>query len=200
LHRRSSGARRLILASSSIHRSRLLERLGLPFETFAPQVDETESAGEPARELAARLADAKAASAEAPGAVAIGSDQVASRAGTLLRKPGTHDKALEQLLACQGRAVDFYTAATVIDHENGRRWRHVDHTVVHFATLDAAALDAYLSLERPYDCAGGFKAEGLGIVLFDRIDSQDPTALIGLPLIWVAHTLRVAGLDPLRRR
>lgn len=188
---------RLILASSSVHRSRLLERFGLPFETFAPQVDETEVAGEPPRSLAARLADAKAASADAPGAVVIGSDQVASRAGTILRKPGTHDKALEQLAACRGRAVDFHTAATVIDHTTGRRWQHVDHTTVHFAMLDATALDAYLSLERPYDCAGGFKAEGLGIVLFERIESQDPTALIGLPLIWLAHTLRAAGIDPL---
>lgn len=188
---------RLILASTSPHRRLLLERLGLSFATHAPRIDETQADGESPRALAARLADEKAATVAAPGAVVIGSDQVASRADRTLRKPGNRAKALEQLLACQGRQVDFYTAVTVIDHATGNKLRHVDHTAVHFTTLPRRDLDRYLQREQPYDCAGGFKAEGLGIVLFERIESRDPTALIGLPLIWLAATLRAIGLDPL---
>ena len=188
---------RLILASTSAHRRRLLERLSLKFATLAPGVDETQAPGESPPQLAARLADEKAATVEAADAIVIGSDQVASRAGLILRKPGNHANALEQLLACQGKQVDFYTAVTVIDHGHGDTRRHIDHTVVHFAALESAALDRYLRRERPYDCAGGFKAEGLGIVLFERIESSDPTALVGLPLIWLAGTLRSMGLDPL---
>jgi septum formation protein len=115
----------------------------------------------------------------------------------VLRKPGSHAVAREQLLACQGRTVDFHTAAAIVDRSGNRVWQTLDHTRVHFATLEARLIDAYLHAEQPYDCAGGFKCEGLGIALFERIESQDPTALIGLPLIWVAATLRSAGLDPL---
>src|SRR5690606_33781796 len=117
--------------------------------------------------------------------------------GRILRKPGRHQAALEQLEACRGRSVVFHTAAAVIDGRDGRAWETVDVTEVDFARLDRDALDRYLALEQPYDCAGGFKAEGLGIILFSAIRSADPTALIGLPLIWVAATLRDAGLDPL---
>jgi septum formation protein len=188
---------RLILASTSPYRQELLARLRLPFEALPPGVDETAAPDEAPAALAARLALAKARSLAVPGALVLGSDQVASLGGRVLRKPGSHSVAREQLLACQGQTVDFHTAAAIVETSASRVWQTVDHTRVRFATLDTRSLDAYLHAERPYDCAGGFKSEGLGIALFERIESQDPTALIGLPLIWVAATLRGAGLDPL---
>jgi len=188
---------RLILASTSKYRAELLTRLGVPFEVRAPRVDETIAAAEPARDAAARLARAKAEAVDEADAVVIGSDQVPSLAGRILRKPGDHRAALEQLEACRGRSVLFHTAVAVLDRRTGRAWETVDVTEVEFANLGRAALERYLELERPYDCAGGFKAEGLGIALFSAIRSSDPTALIGLPLISVAAALREAGLDPL---
>lgn len=188
---------RLVLASTSRYRRELLGRLGIPFETRAPAVDETAGADEPPAALAARLARAKALAAGEPGCVVIGADQVASLAGRILRKPGGHAAAVEQLAACAGRAVDFHTAVCVVETDSGREWRWTDHTCVQFAHRDRALLERYVALEQPYDCAGGFKAEGLGICLFERIDSTDPTALIGLPLIFVARALTEAGLDPL---
>jgi septum formation protein len=188
---------RLILASTSRYRRELLGRLGLPFATASPAADESSKAGEPPAALAERLAVAKARSVVAPDAVVIGADQVASLHGERLRKPGGHEAALRQLLACQGKIVVFHTAVMVLDHPTGRSWSHVDRTDVHFATLGSAALDRYLKLEQPYDCAGSFKAEGLGVALFERVVCEDPTALIGLPLIWLARTLTAAGLDPL---
>jgi len=190
----------LVLASTSPYRRELLARLGLPFQTRSPGVDETAGPGETPAELAARLALAKAESAAGPGEIVIGSDQVASLEGAILRKPGDHETALRQLQACQGKAVDFHTAVAIVEPDAGRGWQAVDHTRVRFASLERAELDAYLRAEEPYDCAGSFKAEGLGIALFSRIESTDPTALMGLPLIWVAATLRAAGLDPLRAR
>ncbi len=187
----------LVLASTSRYRRELLARLNLPFECRAPDVDETPVPGEAPESLARRLAAAKAQACAAPGLVVIGADQVASLDGRPLGKPGGHDAALEQLLACRGKTVCFYTAVCIADGTSGRRWQTVDRTDVAFATLSRAALDRYLRIEEPYDCAGGFKAEGLGIVLFERIVSQDPTALTGLPLIWVARTLSEAGIDPL---
>jgi len=187
----------LILASTSRYRRQLLERLGLPFQALAPGVDETELEAESPLDLAVRLAREKAASVTQSNAVVIGSDQVASLDGRLLRKPGGHDAALAQLLACQGREVRFHTAVTVIDTAAQRTWHTVDETRVRFGQLPAASLDRYLRKEQPYDCAGGFKVEGLGIALFESVETMDPTALVGLPLIWVAHTLRSAGLDPL---
>ena len=188
---------RLVLASTSRYRRNLLARLALPFSTLAPGIDESERPGEPPAALAARLALAKARSAAAPGRLVIGSDQVAALEGHVLRKPGSHARALEQLVDCCGRCVDFHTAAAIVDADSDRVWQTVDLTRVHFAAHDIGVLDAYLRAERPYDCAGGFKAEGLGIALFERIESQDPTALVGLPLIWVAATLRAAGVEPL---
>jgi septum formation protein len=189
--------RRIILASTSRYRHQLLARLGLPFEAQAPGTDESALAAEPPAQMAQRLAAAKARSIQAGDALVIGSDQVASLGGQLLRKPGGHSLALQQLQACQGRTVIFDTAALVLDTASGASWAHVDRTEVHFARRPTAALDRYLRLEQPYDCAGSFKAEGLGVTLFERIDSSDPTALIGLPLIWLAATLRQAGVDPL---
>ncbi len=191
------GPRHLILASTSRYRRELLSRLGLPFEAKTPGVPELAIRGEPPAAMAARLALAKARSIDAPDALVIGSDQVASLDGRLLRKPGGHARALRQLEACQGRTVIFDTAVAVIDTRTGAALEHVDRTGVRFAALETAALDRYLQREQPLDCAGSFKAEGLGVALFERIDSSDPTALIGLPLIWLAGALRELGVDPL---
>jgi septum formation protein len=193
-------APRLILASTSPYRRQLLARLAVSFETRAPNVEERALSGEAPRAMAERLAAAKAASIEDRDAVVIGSDQVASLDGHVLRKPGGHSAALRQLEACQGRSVVFDTAVAVVDNRTQRRWHHVDRTQVRFARLEEAALDRYLRIEQPYDCAGSFKAEGLGVALFDSIESSDPSALIGLPLIWLAATLRAAGVDPLAAR
>jgi septum formation protein len=193
-------SRRLILASTSRYRRDLLSRLGLPFDVVAPRTDEAAIPGEAPARMAERLAEAKARSIDAQRAVVIGSDQVASLDGQLLRKPGTHDVALRQLEACQGKAVLFHTGALVLDTATGRSWSHVDQTEVRFARLDRPSLERYLAIEQPYDCVGSFKAEALGVALFERIDSHDPTALIGLPLIWLAAALRSAGVDPLVSR
>lgn len=187
----------LILASTSRYRRALLERLGLPFSTVAPGVDEVERPDESAPALATRLAEAKARAVAAERSVVIGSDQAASLDGRQLRKPGSHAAALTQLEACQGRTVTFHTAVTVIDYELDRIWKTIDETQVRFARHDRAALGRYLEREQPYDCAGGFKVEGLGIALFEAVESSDPTGLMGLPLIWLATTLKEAGLDPL---
>jgi septum formation protein len=184
---------KLILASTSRYRRELLSRLGLAFEVRAPGTDEAAIPGETPARMAERLAEAKARS------IVIGSDQVASLEGVLLRKPGTHAVALQQLDACQGKTVLFHTAVHVLDTASGRYWSHTDQTDVTFARLPRPALERYLEIEQPYDCVGSFKAEGLGVALFERIDSRDPTALIGLPLIWLAAALRSAGIDPLDR-
>jgi septum formation protein len=191
---------RLILASTSRYRRELLSRLGLPFEAKSPGVPEEARAGEAPAAMAARLALAKARSIVAPGAVVIGSDQVASLDGQLLRKPGATDVAVAQLLACQGRTVLFHTAVALIATDSGATAQHVDVTEVRFRRLDTAALAEYVRREQPLDCAGSFKSEGLGVALFEQISSYDPTALIGLPLIWLAGALRELGVDPLAAR
>lgn len=185
----------LVLASTSVYRRQLLERLGLPFETIAPGTDERELADERPAARALRLAAAKAADVRRDDAVVIGSDQVAALDSRILRKPGTHERAVEQLAACQGRTVDFFTAVAV--RSGGEATSHVDHTRVVFRKLPRSSLEYYITREQPLACAGGFKAEGLGIALFEQIDSRDPTALIGLPLIWLAAALTEAGLNPL---
>jgi len=187
----------LILASTSAYRRALLERLGLPFSVCAPVADESPLPGEMPAALALRLSLVKARSVGAPDALVIGSDQVAALGSSRLGKPGTHAAACKQLLACQGRTVTFFTAVTVLHTAGGRQWQGLDRTRVQFARLDPDQIEQYLRRERPYDCAGSFKAEGLGIALFERIDSEDPTALLGLPLIWLSKTLRATGLDPL---
>jgi septum formation protein len=187
----------LILASTSRYRRELLSRLGLSFQTRSPEVDESAAPGELPSALAERLAAAKADSVCAPDLVVIGADQVASLDGLRLRKPGTHEAALRQLWSCQGKTVIFDTAVAVVDGRNHHRWAHRDRTEVHFATLGEPELDRYLRIDEPYDCAGSFKAEGLGVALFERIVSNDPTALVGLPLIWLSRTLTAAGFDPL---
>jgi septum formation protein len=148
--------------------------------------------------MAARLAVAKARSIDAADAIVIGSDQVASLDARVLRKPGTPEVAVAQLRACQGKVVLFHTAVALVATDSGETLEHVDRTAVRFRRLDDAALTHYVRLESPLDCAGSFKAEGLGVTLFEQISSDDPTALIGLPLIFVAHALKVLGVDPLK--
>jgi septum formation protein len=188
----------IILASTSRYRRELLARLRLPFITRSPDVVETALAGESPAAMAARLALAKARSICDKGAVVIGSDQVASLDERVLRKPGTREVAVAQLRDAQGKVVLFHTAVAIIATDTGETLEHVDRTAVRFRRLDDTALERYVQLEEPLDCAGSFKAEGLGIALFEQISSEDPTALIGLPLIFVAHALKALGADPLR--
>jgi septum formation protein len=188
----------IILASTSRYRRELLARLQLPFTTRSPDAAEDTVAGEAPAAMAARLALAKAKSIVAPSSLVIASDQVASLDGQLLRKPGSPENAVAQLRAAQGKTVLFHTAVAVIATGSGMTLQHVDRTEVLFRRLDDAALERYVRLESPLDCAGSFKSEGLGVTLFERISSEDPTALIGLPLIFVADALRRLGADPLR--
>lgn len=183
----------LLLASTSRYRRRLLERLGLPFGSADPGVDEQARSGEAPQALALRLATAKAAAvaAQYPHACVIGSDQVASFEGQRLGKPGDRARAVAQLQAMSARRVEFHTAVCVQSRQG--RGMACDLTVVHFRALDAAEIARYVDAEQPLDCAGSFKAEGLGIGLFEAIDSRDPTALVGLPLIATARLLREAG-------
>jgi len=187
----------IILASTSRYRRELLARLKVPFTARSPDVVEDAIAGEAPAAMAARLALAKAASIAAANAIVIGSDQVASLDGQVLRKPGSAEVAVAQLRLAQGRTVVFNTAVAVIATGSGTTLRHVDRTEVLFRRLDDAALERYVQLESPLDCAGSFKSEGLGVALFERISSEDPTALVGLPLIFVAEALRKLGADPL---
>jgi septum formation protein len=185
---------RLILASTSPYRRELLARLRLPFDVARPDVDETPLPGEPPRVLAQRLAAAKASAiaARESDAWVIGSDQVAALGDAALGKPGSREAAQAQLAAMSGRRVDFLTAICVA-HRDGRHFEALDVTAVHFRALAADAIARYVDAEAPYDCAGSFKSEGLGIVLFESIESTDPTGLIGLPLIATANLLRQAG-------
>ena len=198
----SSPLPRLILASSSAYRRELLGRLHLPFEAIAPDVDETPLPGEAPQDTALRLARAKAAAVARrhPGALVIGSDQVATLDGAQIGKPGDHARALAQLRAMRGRRVVFHTALCLwdgrLDPDAAAAAAQVEN-VQAFATfrdLPDAELDAYLRIEQPYDCAGSAKNEGLGIALLERIDSSDPTALTGLPLIALTGMLRRAGM------
>jgi septum formation protein len=189
----------LILASTSRYRAALLERLGLPFRVAAPHVAEDHRPGEapPARAMRLALAKAQAVAATYPDCWVLGSDQVADCDGRILEKPGTDENCREQLAACSRRSVTFYTAAALTRGGTVSVKPHVDRTIVRFRNLSAADIANYVARDRPLDCAGGFRCEGRGIALFEGIDSADPTALIGLPLIWVAQALREAGLDPL---
>lgn len=169
--------------------------MGLPFACDAPGVDESRQPGEPAAELCARLArlKAEAVSRRHPGAVVIGSDQVALRGEDVLGKPGTVDRCIEQLRHSSGREVLFLTAVHVVDGTSGRVQCHLDRTRVVFRVLSDEEIARYVERDRPLDCAGGFKAESLGIALFERIESSDPTGLTGLPLAWLARALRECG-------
>lgn len=186
---------RLILASTSVYRRELLERLRLPFDVARPDVDETPFPDEAPIELAVRLARAKAcavASLQSDDVWSLGSDQVAELNGQPLGKPGGRDAAIGQLQALRGHSVRFRTALCLA-HPDGRSLAELDLTEVHFRTLDDAEIARYVDAEQPFECAGSFKSEGLGITLFERIDNQDPTALVGLPLIATCRLLRQAG-------
>lgn len=187
--------RRLVLASTSRYRRELLARLGLPFTTCAPDCDETPLPGEAPAVLVERLARAKAASVAArePHALVIGSDQVAVLDGAILGKPGDHARAVAQLAAAAGRRVEFLTGLCLHDGVSGRVQCDVVPYAVEFRALTATQIEAYLRHEQPYDCAGSFKSEGLGIALFERLDGDDPNALIGLPLIRLVRMLEAAG-------
>ena len=188
--------RPLILGSTSRYRRELLARLHLPFEVEVPHVDETPEAGEQPEALARRLALAKARAVAArhPQAVVIGSDQVADLEGEPLGKPGTHARAVEQLQRMRGRTVVFQTALSVVCQASGFEMSDLAAVRVRFRSLSDADIEHYLRLEQPYDCAGSAKSEGLGIALLESIDNDDPTALVGLPLIRTARLLRAAGL------
>jgi septum formation protein len=187
---------RLVLASTSPYRRQLLERFGQRFTVAAPEVDESSLPGETPIDLVNRLARAKAevVARRNPRSIVIGSDQVAVFGREIIGKPGNPERCIEQLKAVSGQRLTFHTAVHVIQSDSGSNDSHLDITTVHFRKLSAEEITRYVARERPVNCAGGFKAEGLGIALFDRIDSQDPTALIGLPLIWLSAALRKAGL------
>jgi len=187
----------LVLASTSAYRRQLLERLGLPFETVSPQVDETRLPSEAPAQLAARLALAKARAGahRHPGALVIGSDQVAALDGEIFGKPGNLANAVAQLQRMSGQEVLFHTALALIDGRNGREQADVAITRVRFRALSEAEIRRYLTREPAFDCAGSAKCEGMGIALLDALSGDDPTALIGLPLIALSRMLRTAGVD-----
>ncbi len=184
---------RLILASTSSYRAELLRRLGIPFQALKPEVDETPLANEPAQATAIRLAQAKchAIAKHHADAFVIGSDQVALREGVALGKPFTRENARLQLRAASESSVQFFTAVCVAHHGWQAQW--VDLTTCYFRKLDDQEIDRYIEREQPLDCAGSFKCEGLGISLFECIESNDPTALIGLPLVQLAKQMRERG-------
>jgi septum formation protein len=189
--------RTVILASTSRYRRELLSRLRLPFEVHSPEVDESPLEGETPQALAQRLAleKAEAVARRFPEAVVIGSDQVADLRGAALGKPGSHDRAVEQLHRMRGQTLIFQTAVAVVCRATGFVQRDLAPVRVVFRQLSDAAIETYLQAEQPYDCAGSAKSEGLGIGLLESIDSDDPTSLVGLPLIRTCRMLRAAGVD-----
>jgi len=198
---------RLVLGSTSPYRRELLSRFGLPFDTCSPRVDEAARPGETPKDLAWRLALAKAndvveqmREGAAADVLVIGSDQVADLNGQALGKPGTHERAVAQLQAMRGQCVSFHTAVSVVRPATGFVQTRLSTVRVTFRDLSDADIDTYLHAEQPYDCAGSAKAETLGIALLSRIESDDPTALIGLPLITTSALMREAGADPLQWR
>jgi len=194
-----SGAPRLILASTSRYRRELLARLRLDFETQSPGVDESPLAGESPRATAWRLAQAKAdaVASRHPDAIVLGSDQVAELDGRAIGKPHTHERAVQQLREMSGRRVTFHTAVAVTRKDRGFAKTLLAPVLVRFRALTDTEIEHYLLTEQPYDCAGSAKSESLGIALLEAIESDDPTALVGLPLIRTCALLREAGLDPL---
>ena len=190
---------RLILGSTSVYRRALLHRLRLRFDVVAPQVDESPRPAEAPQALALRLALEKArdVAARHPGAVVIGADQVADLAGQAMGKPGDHARAVAQLQALCGQWVTFHTAVAVLRPDTGFEQVQVAPVRVRFRALSDADIERYLALEQPYDCAGSAKCEALGIALLEAVESDDPTALVGLPLIRTCRMLREAGIDVL---
>ena len=189
--------RRIVLASGSPYRKALLDRLGLPFEAIAPDVDEAPLPGESPSETALRLSVLKARALAYRGELVIGSDQVASCEGRRYDKPGSHENAVRQLRELSGRVVDFHTAVALLDTRKTDVQTRVVPCRVTFRVLDEARIQAYLAKEKPYDCAASAKAEGLGIALIRQIETDDPSSLIGLPLIALCEMLERAGMPVL---
>ncbi|MCG6940081.1 MAG: Maf family nucleotide pyrophosphatase [Thiohalocapsa sp.] len=189
----------LVLASTSPFRRELLARLGLPFATAAPDVDESVRPGEDAGQLVLRLAEAKAraVAAQFPRALIIGSDQVAEFGGRILGKPGSRERAIEQLSEASGRTLVFRTGLCLLRAADGHTRCACDDFKVHFRVLRSAQIAAYVDREQPFGCAGSFKSEGLGIALFERLEGTDPNALVGLPLIRLVDMLAAEGVDVL---
>jgi MAF protein len=187
----------LVLASTSPFRRILLERLGFPFTTAAPNADETRRRDEPPQNLVRRLAEAKAKTVvdAHPNALIIGSDQVACIDGTVLGKPGDRRRAIEQLTRASGREVVFYTGLCLLNAATGRVQTRCEPFRVHFRALSRDRIEGYVDRERPFNCAGSFKSEGLGIALFERLEGDDPNALVGLPLIRLIAMLEAEGID-----
>lgn len=189
----------IVLASTSPYRYELLSRLGLPFETAEPGIDETIQPGESPENAALRLSEAKARAVadRFPSALIIGSDQVAYCGSEVFGKPGSHDKAVEQLRALRGRTIRFFTGLCLLNVQTGRSHVAGVGTDVTFRQLSEQEIEEYLHKERPYNCAGSAKSEGLGIALVSRMVGEDPNALIGLPLIALCDMLRLEGINPL---
>jgi septum formation protein len=187
----------LILASGSKYRKMLLQRLGKSFQCHPPDIDESAYPGESPRDTVIRLAREKASVIASlnPAAIVIGSDQLAVFENQVIGKPGNHEYAVAQLKRFSGQVIEFLTAVAVNCADKGISEQHLDITRVYFRSLNADEIERYLQQEKPYDCAGAFKAESLGIVLFEKIVSEDPTALIGLPLIRTSAMLRRAGIE-----
>lgn len=194
-----SASAKLLLASSSKYRRQLLERLGLPFESNSPDIDETPLPGESPEALVVRLAEAKARALASnyPNFLIIGSDQVACVDGQILGKPGTVERAEAQLAALSGNSVHFYTGLALLNPVARRVQVDMDTTEVQFRELTTQEISAYIAREQPLDCAGSFKSEGLGVALFERIATEDPAALIGLPLVKLCEMLRTEQANPL---
>lgn len=185
----------IVLASSSPYRRGLLDRFLDEFETVSPEVDESNVEGLEAEALATTLArrKAEAVSASAPRSLIIGADQLAVLGNTVVGKPGSHSRAVEQLMAASGKAMTFLTAVCLLDPESHGRYEHTNRTTVRFRRFDRRLAESYLRLDEPYDCAGSFKLEGAGFVLFESVETDDPTALIGLPMIWISDRLLQLG-------
>jgi MAF protein len=192
----------LILASTSPFRKIILEKLNLAFECAKPNVDETALIDETAIELVERLAieKAKAVAGEFPNALIIGSDQVALSEGKILGKPHNFENGFKQLTSFSGKAVEFHTGLCVFDSSTGKSLSLVELFTVHFKKLSTQEITAYLNVEQPYNCAGSFKSEGLGICLFEKLEGDDPNTLIGLPLIKLISLLKAQGLDVLQEQ
>jgi MAF protein len=187
----------LILASSSPYRRELLSRLGIEFQTFSPSIDESRLTDETAEELVVRLSieKAKAVAQSHQDALIIGSDQVATVSGKILGKPGSHEKAVDQLMNASGQRVTFFTGLTLYNSKTGIGQSCCVPFHVQFRNLRQSEVENYLKKEKPYNCAGSFKSEGLGICLFERMEGEDPNALVGLPLIQLISMLRKAGVE-----
>lgn len=194
-----SDARRLILGSSSIYRKELLERFGVPFQCLSPDIDETPHTGEAPDALVRRLSESKAqaVAAQVVKAIVIGSDEVAILDGRILGKPGTHEGAVQQLRASSGKSVTFITGLCVLDTESGERQIDCVSVEVGFKHLDDPTIEAYLQRDKPYACAGSIRAEGAGSAILRYIKTDDPSALIGLPLIRLSDMLHTLGFDVL---